>query len=53
MTTPDRDHLGTRRHDLAHDLVAQIDDRLDHAALVPFEDALVLADSDAIEAAAL
>ena len=39
----DRDHVGARRHDLARERVAEIDDRLQQAPLVPLDQPLLLA----------
>ena len=37
----DRDHVGPRRHHLAHERVAEVDDRLQQPPFVPFDQPLV------------
>ena len=39
----DRDDVGPRRHDLAHERVAEVDDRLQQPALVPLDQPLLFA----------
>ena len=41
LVAVDRDHVGTRPHDLAHDGVAELEDRVDEPALLALDLLLV------------
>ena len=44
----DDDHLGARHHDLAHDRVAELEDRVDHVALVVLDEPALLGEVDEV-----
>ena len=48
LVVVDRDHVGARHHDLAHDGVAELEDRVDHLALVGLDHARVAGQVDQV-----